>query len=659
MIRRNLPLWEMAVVALILLLSASASSSRTTPDKMDLLKKIQAGEMISSGPTDDPPPGPVVAVAEWEPATGVLITYPLWLPIELVAEMAEDVEVVTILADEAMMEQAIQEYVSGGVDTSNCSFLFLGETSEPWTRDCGPWYIFDGNDQQGLIDNLYVTTPSEWVPRALGDSLGIPVYGTGMATEGGNYMTDGMGTVMCESWLLIENRDKSITELQEIFADYLGVNNLVLINLTGFHIDTWAKFLDPGRILVIQPDPPDPNIEANVEYLRTLMSAYGRPYEIIRVQGRGYSNSLILNDKVLIPLPGDPTDSLALVTYQEAMPGYEVHGYELFAGQHGFQYYDAVHCRTHEMADPGMLRIVHVPLHDRENDGGDYYLEATIHAYSNEPLIGPPVIFWKTEGGTYSPLAMTYAGDDLYYGEIPQQPDGTDIDYYIEAEDASGRIEYHPYIGEGNPHHFHVGPDTEPPVVEFDPPNSLSPSEWPVNLTAYALDNRWISSVTLEYSINGIAQDDVEMTLRPKYAVYYTGMTAGSVEPGDVVEMRVKAVDTSINQNTTYSPYFTINIEGGTVPASHPLFTGVSPNPFNPATVIRFDLPQAAQVTLEVFDVNGRNVGAQHAMPLQDTRYLAGSHEITFDGSGLPSGVYLYRLTAGKYAASGKMVLLK
>ncbi len=87
--------------------------------------------------------------------------------------------------------------------------------------------------------------------------------------------------------------------------------------------------------------------------------------------------------------------------------------------------------------------------------------------------------------------------------------------------------------------------------------------------------------------------------------------------------------------------------------------TGVYPNPFNPAAVIRFDLPQAAKVRLDVYDVNGRNVWAQHAAPLRDTRYLSGSHEITFDGTGLPSGVYFYRLTAGDFTATGRMVLMK
>ncbi len=84
------------------------------------------------------------------------------------------------------------------------------------------------------------------------------------------------------------------------------------------------------------------------------------------------------------------------------------------------------------------------------------------------------------------------------------------------------------------------------------------------------------------------------------------------------------------------------------------------PNPFNPTTTLTFTLPAPARVRLEVFDINGRAVGAQHAAPLPTaTWYPAGTHRITFDGSDLPSGVYLYRITAGQEAASGKMMLLK
>ncbi|MCX6640688.1 MAG: right-handed parallel beta-helix repeat-containing protein [bacterium] len=83
------------------------------------------------------------------------------------------------------------------------------------------------------------------------------------------------------------------------------------------------------------------------------------------------------------------------------------------------------------------------------------------------------------------------------------------------------------------------------------------------------------------------------------------------------------------------------------------------PNPFNPTTTIRFGLPVASRVTLELFDISGRAVGAQHASPLQAAWYPAGYHEIAFDGSKLASGVYICRIQAGDFTASQKMVLLK
>jgi hypothetical protein len=78
------------------------------------------------------------------------------------------------------------------------------------------------------------------------------------------------------------------------------------------------------------------------------------------------------------------------------------------------------------------------------------------------------------------------------------------------------------------------------------------------------------------------------------------------------------------------------------------------PNPFNPSTTISFALPEAATVLLNVFDVRGRQVAS-----LVNGRREAGVHEITFEASNLPSGLYLYRLQAGDYTAVQKMVLLK
>jgi hypothetical protein len=80
----------------------------------------------------------------------------------------------------------------------------------------------------------------------------------------------------------------------------------------------------------------------------------------------------------------------------------------------------------------------------------------------------------------------------------------------------------------------------------------------------------------------------------------------------------------------------------------------VHPNPFNPSTAISYELRAASHVSLRVYDTAGRE-----ARTLMNGWSEAGSHEATFDGSGLPSGVYLLRLEAGNYTAVQKLVLMK
>ena len=78
------------------------------------------------------------------------------------------------------------------------------------------------------------------------------------------------------------------------------------------------------------------------------------------------------------------------------------------------------------------------------------------------------------------------------------------------------------------------------------------------------------------------------------------------------------------------------------------------PNPFNPETTISYALPQAAEVLLTVHNALGQEVARLVAQPQE-----AGRHEALFDARNLPSGVYYYRLEAGTFTASRRMVLLK
>ena len=78
------------------------------------------------------------------------------------------------------------------------------------------------------------------------------------------------------------------------------------------------------------------------------------------------------------------------------------------------------------------------------------------------------------------------------------------------------------------------------------------------------------------------------------------------------------------------------------------------PNPFNPSTTIAFQVPVAGHVTLAVFDVLGRRMAT-----LVDERKDAGSYTVRFDGAGLATGVYIYRLTSGQFTQTRKMLMMK
>lgn len=78
------------------------------------------------------------------------------------------------------------------------------------------------------------------------------------------------------------------------------------------------------------------------------------------------------------------------------------------------------------------------------------------------------------------------------------------------------------------------------------------------------------------------------------------------------------------------------------------------PNPFNPSTTIRYSLPEATQVRVEVFSLLGQSVGV-----LMDGVQQAGVHQISFDASDLTTGIYLYRLTTPAFTQTRQMMLIK
>ncbi len=102
------------------------------------------------------------------------------------------------------------------------------------------------------------------------------------------------------------------------------------------------------------------------------------------------------------------------------------------------------------------------------------------------------------------------------------------------------------------------------------------------------------------------------------------------------------------------SPASTTEVKNpSTTPSSYSLMQNY-PNPFNPTTTIGFTIPQKSYVKLEVFNLIGQKIAT-----LINDELNAGQYNVEFNGSGLTSGIYLYRIQAGNFSSVKKMLLLK
>jgi hypothetical protein len=174
----------------------------------------------------------------------------------------------------------------------------------------------------------------------------------------------------------------------------------------------------------------------------------------------------------------------------------------------------------------------------------------------------------------------------------------------------------------------------------------------------------WESSIDpdpgdiITYTLHFVTEtDSVSYTIGTDTTADVNPDTVDVLEPGGDATWYVTAHSTYPDTMIESAQRFTFTASAAEVSAHLPtefrLYQNY-PNPFNPTTTIRFDLPRASVVTLRIFDLLGREV-----LTLVDENRAAGSHNVTFDGSRLASGIYLYRLQAGPFTTTKKMVLLK
>ncbi|MEG2071334.1 MAG: agmatine deiminase family protein, partial [Bacteroidales bacterium] len=233
------------------------------------------------------------------------------------------------------------------------------------------------------------------------------------------------------------------------------------------HIDCWGKFLGVDKVLIGQVSPNDSrynDYEEVADFFANAVSAWGNHYRVYRVFTPGgfadvtpYTNSLILNDHVFVPQTGSRWDADAITAYQQAMPGYTIVPV-MESTYTPWENTDALHCRTHEMADLRMLLIQHKPLLGNQTYQNSYTIDADITAYSGETLIADSVlIYYKINDDPWQSSVMLSVGGKRWEGTISGVPEGSEVKYYLFAKDESQRREKHPYIGIHDPHTFMAG----------------------------------------------------------------------------------------------------------------------------------------------------------------------------------------------------------
>ena len=444
-------------------------------------------------------------VAEWEPALGTMIRWPLGIPSDLVVELASDDILYVLVESSWQQNSATNNFQNWGVNLSNVVFIYT-DTYSHWTRDHGPEFIIGENhweviNQQfnGYPENYGCNFREEEInyddnnlnilerkkiegrpidPQFRGwdedddtnvdfaNQLGWDIFNLPLYWTGGNFMTDGYGMGF-STQLMVNENNMNNEVFQEIMYQELHFNDYHIFDnpneLSIQHIDCMAKLVNPETIIIKQVSQLSPEydcIENFAESFYSLNTFYGRPFKIKRIYCptisggpweinpvAAYTNSLILNNKVLVPKYGIPEDDMAIQVFQEAMPGYEVIG---FNQSNSDPWYgeDALHCRTKGIFDPEMIHVSHKSIRTEEINTNQILISADIIDYGGINLESIEV-HWKysSEDGPYSIFNLDFESGNTYSGIFPNINFQSEIQYFIKVTNAQDKAVSHPIAG--------------------------------------------------------------------------------------------------------------------------------------------------------------------------------------------------------------------
>jgi agmatine deiminase len=294
-----------------------------------------------------PPAVPVRPFAEYEPTQAVLLR-----PSSSISKFHKEIlkglhghvdHIVTLHVD-GQLDALTEQLGKLGILDGSIEPVDVGEINANWTRDYGPLSVVSGDGRIGLVDFRYYhgRAYDDAVPAKIGEHWGVHVFRPSMSYEGGNFMADPHGTCYATQKLMNQNAGFPVAQVEEWMEEYLGCTQLVLLKLpnelgTG-HIDMFSKLMDDSTILLGYYDPevrPANHVilEDNKAILDAVVTQGGDSLSVHRLPlpwndshvWFTYTNSLIVNDVVLIPVFDgfEDEEAEAMAAYEAAAPHLE------------------------------------------------------------------------------------------------------------------------------------------------------------------------------------------------------------------------------------------------------------------------------------------------------------------------------------------------
>lgn len=432
-------------------------------------------------------------MAEWEEIEALNISWTGFPNIlkRIVAAAMNECEVIILSEDVNETLTYLQGPGAGGAITDFTNITILDANFDSiWARDYSGNTVYGSEvDDRIMVDWIY-NRPSrpndDASPEFIADYLGIDLYSTtqdpsDLVNTGGNFMSDGFGTAFASTLILDENESgnpygvstKSEQEIDDIMQDFMGLDRYIKMTPLPYdiihHIDMHMKLVDEETLLVGEyPDgvADGPQINANIDYvLSNFNSKFETPYRVVRIpmpdsQGgnwpddpwpntasyRTYTNAVFVNKTIILPTYREEYDTTAMRIWEENMPGYNIVGIDCDdSGSNIISLAGAIHCITHAVGVEDPLLISHQALPDTDDDSNNYVVEAYMN---HRDGVAFGTLFWKTDlEDDYTEVAMSAMGEEnMWSGEIPAQPFGTTVYYYIEGEANTGKVQVRPIV---------------------------------------------------------------------------------------------------------------------------------------------------------------------------------------------------------------------